>query len=98
MNVHSYRKRRLNFKGLAETPCERAQQKGRTLRPALSAMRWCAGLFGGQEGAAELAAAIELEQVLDALLRDVVADHAVAFGIALLHVDIGRVHRLGAVG
>src|SRR5258707_11386305 len=85
---------------LAEAPLAR-KKKGRS-KPPLSrsvAFRFAAWrLFRGKQGNAQLAAAIELEEILDALLGDVVADHAVALGIEFGHVDIGGIDRLGALG
>ncbi|ABS63824.1 conserved hypothetical protein [Parvibaculum lavamentivorans DS-1] len=53
-------------------------------------------LFGGGhlvQRIGAVALAVELEEVFDAFFRDVVADHAVALAIKLLHVDEGGVVR-----
>ena len=43
-------------------------------------------------------AAIELREIADAFFRDVVADHPVALGVQLGHVDIGRIDAGRPVG
>ncbi|ABS61649.1 hypothetical protein Plav_0026 [Parvibaculum lavamentivorans DS-1] len=45
-----------------------------------------------------IGAEIDLLQIADAVLGDIVADHAVAFMAQLFHVHIGGVEGLGAVG
>src|SRR6185312_16577515 len=57
-------------------------------------------LRGDQLGGAAIGAVLEVDllQVADALGGDVVARHAGPLGLQLVHVDVGRIERPGALG
>src|SRR5215831_18898482 len=57
-------------------------------------------LFRGDPDGCSVAALLEVDllQILYTFLGDVVANHALALGLQFIHVDIGRIKGLGALG